>query len=86
MILIIVILLREFNKESTKRCPHCGNRIPTDAAWCKFCKRDLTTISRSLEGPWGHRKVGKPCPDCDKDMQYIEKYDRWYCSNCDEYK
>jgi len=81
VILIIVFLLREFTKESTKRCPHCGNRIPTDAAWCKFCKRDLTKKSGSVD-----MKVGKPCPKCDKDMHYIEEYDRWYCSNCDKYK
>ncbi|MFP4001634.1 MAG: hypothetical protein ACOCTN_07810 [Candidatus Natronoplasma sp.] len=39
---LIFLLMREFNKGSTRRCPYCGERIPTDAAWCKYCKRDLT--------------------------------------------
>lgn len=29
---------------------------------------------------------GKPCPDCDKSMEYEEKWDRWFCEECDEYK
>lgn len=29
---------------------------------------------------------GKPCPDCKKPMEWVEKWDEWYCENCDEYK
>jgi len=33
-----------------------------------------------------HPAPGKPCPDCDREMRWIEEYDRWYCGRCKEYK
>ncbi len=29
---------------------------------------------------------GKPCPTCDKPMDYEGKWNRWFCENCEEYK
>ncbi len=26
------------------------------------------------------------CPDCKRKLNYIKKYDRWYCYECEEYK
>jgi len=28
----------------------------------------------------------KKCPDCEDSLRYLEKYDRWYCYDCGEYK
>lgn len=33
-----------------------------------------------------HPPPGKPCPDCDGEMRWIEGYNRWYCERCKEYK
>ncbi len=82
----LALILREVMRESTKQCPYCDGKIPKDAMWCKFCRSDLTrgfspdTLKKERED------VGKPCPDCDKGTRYIEKYDRWYCDNCRDYK
>jgi len=29
---------------------------------------------------------GKPCPECDTPMRYVEQYERWYCDNCGKYQ
>ena len=29
---------------------------------------------------------GEPCPDCGEGLDYIEEYESWYCSTCEEYK
>lgn len=29
---------------------------------------------------------GKPCPECDRPMRYVEQYERWYCDNCGKYQ
>ncbi|MEF8835849.1 MAG: zinc ribbon domain-containing protein [Candidatus Thermoplasmatota archaeon] len=73
-------------RESTKRCPYCKKRIPTDAAWCKFCKRDLTEDLVSSQGISVYGEKEKSCPKCDRDMRYIEEYDRWYCPECGQYR
>jgi len=84
--IVIALLLREIIRESTKRCPYCRQRIPTDAAWCKFCKRDLTEdfvpFDRSLDYAYNL----KSCPECYQNMNYIAEHDRWYCPQCREYK
>ena len=86
LIIILVLLLKELMRESTKKCPCCGERIPADAAWCKFCKSDLTEGFAPGSGKKTRRDMGKPCPECDRGMLYIEEYDRWYCGSCQEYK
>lgn len=32
------------------------------------------------------KKEEKLCPQCHKEMRYIERYERWYCDNCEEYR
>jgi len=86
VILIIALLLREFMRESTKRCPYCGKRIPTDAAWCKFCKRDLTEDFGQVNNPLDFKRSGKSCPDCDYNMHFISENRSWFCPYCNEYK
>jgi len=86
VVIIIALLLREFIRESTKRCPYCGKRIPTDAAWCKFCKRDLTEDFGQLNNFLDFKRSEEPCPDCDHDMQFISENRRWFCPYCKEYK
>ncbi len=86
VIIILALLLREFMRESTRRCPYCGERIPTDAVWCKFCRSDLTGGFTPVSGKKTGADVGRPCPECDRGMRYIEEYGRWYCNNCGEYK
>lgn len=82
-IIAVVILLELFRRGSTKRCPHCGNRIPTDAVWCKFCRADLTSESTPFVREAGGED--KTCPDCGGSMDYVEKNDRWYCTYCSKY-
>jgi len=86
VIIIIALLLREFIRGSTRRCPYCMERIPTDAAWCKFCKRDITEHFGPVNGLPTTDRVGKPCPDCDHPMRYIVENRRWFCPDCREYK
>ncbi len=86
IVIIIALLFREFNRESTKRCPYCHERIPTDAVWCKFCKRDLTEHFGQLNNLSDFERPGRPCPECDHDMQFIPEQKRWFCPYCKEYK
>jgi len=45
------------------------------------------TKDQSLKTPPPElKKEEKLCPQCHKDMRYIEQYERWYCDNCEEYK
>lgn len=30
-------------------------------------------------------KRGKPCSKCNKPMEYMQEWDRWYCEMCEEY-
>jgi len=32
------------------------------------------------------QQEGKPCPDCDRPMRFVQQYDRWYCDNCEKYQ
>jgi len=32
------------------------------------------------------RQDGKPCPECDTPMRFVQQYDRWYCDNCEKYQ
>lgn len=84
IVLLIIFLLKEFEKGSTKRCPYCEKRIPTDAAWCKFCKRDLSVDFESVESAPAHG-WGKPCPECESEMRFVEERERWFCPECREY-
>ncbi len=49
-------------------------------------RRYLREEDRLVGAEKEEKKKGKPCPDCDKPMEYVEDWDRWYCENCDEYK
>jgi len=39
-----------------------------------------------LAAAYTMRKEVYYCPDCRGRLEYIEKYDGWYCRNCEEYK
>lgn len=31
-------------------------------------------------------KKGRPCPECNSPMIYVDEWGRWYCENCDKYR
>lgn len=98
IILFYLLLKDESSFFSTQICPYCGEKIPEDAVWCKYCKRDLSKrgLDRSNQphhGAPGRSRVHPPvekkkelCPDCNFELRFIEEYERWYCDRCRKYQ
>lgn len=62
--------------KKTKTCPHCGNEMPNEVAFCANCGTKVETPV--TQAPQTEQSATKTCPGCGK----VEASTVSFCSGC----
>jgi len=57
-------------------CPFCGVVVPSDIERCSFCGTSIPKDASPVE---------YSCGVCGSPMKFINRYQKWYCYQCEQY-
>ena len=73
-------------KESSETKDGKGEDLKSEKEDSSKVREQTPTNPPQEKSQQSKEPYGKPCPECDRPMQYVEEYERWYCDSCQEYK